>query len=72
MKGKVGIGLRRDIADEILESKVLSPDFLEIVPENWMGIGGQWNQIRKAAPITRSPAGIVAQFRPFVVTQDTA
>ena len=56
MKGKVGIGLRRDIADEILESKALSPDFLEIVPENWMGIGGQWNKIRKAAvenyPIT--------------------
>lgn len=49
MEGKVGIGLRRDIADVILESKVLSPDFLEIVPENWMGIGGQWNRIRKAA-----------------------
>ena len=56
MEGKVGIGLRRDIADEILESNTLSPDFLEIVPENWMGIGGHWNRIRKAAvekyPIT--------------------
>ncbi len=56
MKGKVGIGLRRDIADEILESNALSPDFLEIVPENWMGIGGHWNRIRKTAvakyPIT--------------------
>ena len=49
MEGKVGIGLRRDIADVILESKVLSPDFLEIVPENWMEIGGHWNRIRKAA-----------------------
>ncbi|MEN8229618.1 MAG: DUF692 domain-containing protein [Bacteroidota bacterium] len=49
MEGKVGIGLRRDIANEILGSSVLSPDFLEIVPENWMGIGGQWNRIRRAA-----------------------
>ncbi len=49
MKGKVGIGLRRDIADEILESNELAPDFLEIVPENWMGMGGHWNRIREAA-----------------------
>ncbi|MCP4309644.1 MAG: DUF692 domain-containing protein [Bacteroidetes bacterium] len=44
MKGKVGIGLRRDISEEILESRVLTPDFLEVVPENWMGVGGNWNR----------------------------
>ncbi|MCK4750871.1 MAG: DUF692 domain-containing protein [Bacteroidales bacterium] len=49
MNGKVGIGLRRDIADEILESKELSPDFLEFAPENWMGIGGYWKRILKEA-----------------------
>ncbi|MEN8203943.1 MAG: DUF692 domain-containing protein [Bacteroidota bacterium] len=56
MEGKVGIGLRRDIAEEILQSKILTPDFLEFAPENWMGIGGYWNRIRKHAvekyPIT--------------------
>ena len=49
MEGMVGIGLRRDISDEILESSILTPDFLEFAPENWMGIGGYWNQIRKRA-----------------------
>ena len=56
MEGKVGIGLRRDIAEEILQSKILTPDFLEFAPENWMGIGGYWNRIRRQAvekyPIT--------------------
>ena len=56
LEGKIGIGLRRDIADEILERTDLTPDFLEFAPENWMGIGGYWNRIRKAAvekyPIT--------------------
>ena len=52
----MGIGLRRDIAEEILQSKILTPDFLEFAPENWMGLGGYWNRIRKQAvekyPIT--------------------
>jgi hypothetical protein len=56
MKGKVGIGLRRDIAGEILDNVRLTPDFLEFAPENWMGMGGYWNRIRKEAvrkyPIT--------------------
>lgn len=49
MEGMVGIGLRRDISNEILESRELTPDFLEFAPENWMGIGGNWNRIRKKA-----------------------
>lgn len=49
MEGKVGIGLRRDISREILESSRLTPDFLEFAPENWMGMGGYWNRIRKEA-----------------------
>lgn len=56
MEGKVGIGLRRDIAEDILQSDILTPDFLEFAPENWMGIGGYWNRIRQQAvglyPIT--------------------
>ena len=49
MNGKVGIGLRRDIAEEILESRLLTPDFLEFAQENWMGVGGNWNRTRKKA-----------------------
>jgi len=56
MKGKVGIGLRRDIAEEILESGLLTPDFLEFAPENWMGVGGNWKRTLEKAvsdfPIT--------------------
>lgn len=54
MKGKVGIGLRRDIAEEVIDSQVIQPDFIEFAPENWMGIGGYWNRIREKA-IARYP-----------------
>lgn len=36
--------MRRDISEEILESKILTPDFLEFAPENWMGVGGNWKR----------------------------
>ena len=49
MEGSVGIGLRRDIADVILSSDIIHPDFIEFAPENWMGIGGYWNKIRQRA-----------------------
>lgn len=49
MKGKVGIGLRRDISEEILGSKKLTPDFLEFAPENWMGVGGNWKRTLQRA-----------------------
>jgi len=56
MEGKVGLGLRRDIAEEILESRTLTPDFLEFAPENWMGMGGAWKRVMDRAvekfPIT--------------------
>lgn len=44
MNGKVGIGFRRDIADELIHSDTLNPDFIEFAPENWMGIGGYWRK----------------------------
>ncbi len=40
----VGIGYRKDFADEFLSSAVLKPDFIEVAPENWMGIGGYWKR----------------------------
>jgi len=56
MEGMVGLGLRRDIAEEILNRGTLSPDFLEFAPENWMGMGGTWKRVLDQAverfPIT--------------------
>ncbi|MBE9518149.1 MAG: DUF692 domain-containing protein [Bacteroidetes bacterium] len=52
----VGLGLRRDIAEEILDNRILTPDFLEFAPENWMGMGGAWRRVMERAtdlyPIT--------------------
>ena len=52
----VGLGLRRDIAAEVLDQRILTPDFLEFAPENWMGMGGAWKQMLDRAsrdyPIT--------------------
>lgn len=40
----VGIGYRKDFSKEFLSSKILNPDFVEVAPENWIGIGGYWKQ----------------------------
>jgi len=45
-----GIGFRKDFAEELLESEVLKPSFIELAPENWIGMGGYWKkQLDKAA-----------------------
>ncbi|NCQ19541.1 MAG: DUF692 domain-containing protein, partial [Ignavibacteria bacterium] len=43
----VGIGFRKEFAEEFLAGNVLSPAFVEVAPENWMGIGGYWKKILK-------------------------
>ncbi len=40
----VGIGYRKDFSKQFLESDILKPDFVEVAPENWLGIGGYWKQ----------------------------
>lgn len=45
MKGKVGLGFRRDFAEELLKENAFQPPFIEFAPENWMRIGGHWKQI---------------------------
>jgi uncharacterized protein (UPF0276 family) len=45
----VGIGFRKDFAEEFLQSKVLSPSFIEVAPENWIGVGGFWKKRFKEA-----------------------
>lgn len=40
----VGIGFRKDFAADFLNSTELRPDFIEVAPENWIGIGGFWKK----------------------------
>ena len=40
----VGLGLRKDIPDFFLEIPAHALDFVELAPENWMGIGGAWRK----------------------------
>lgn len=38
--GLAGLGLRRELIDELLAAPARQIDFLELAPENWMEIGG--------------------------------
>jgi len=40
MINQVGIGFRRDFADEFMSNKDFNPDFIKLAPENWIGRGG--------------------------------
>ncbi len=40
----VGIGYRKEFSQTFLNNGVLQPDFVEVAPENWLGIGGYWKQ----------------------------
>lgn len=40
-----GIGFRKDFSDEFLSSDSITPAFVEVAPENWMGIGGYWKKV---------------------------
>jgi uncharacterized protein (UPF0276 family) len=45
MRGKVGLGFRRDLTEDLLHGKTFQPAFVEFAPENWMNIGGYWKRI---------------------------
>jgi uncharacterized protein (UPF0276 family) len=51
-----GLGFRKDFAEELITSEILEPSFIELAPENWIGMGGYWKKLLdKAAekfPIT--------------------
>ena len=51
----IGLGYRRDFAEEFIDGKLVKPDFVEFAPENWMNIGGYWkkqiDQIAERYPI---------------------
>lgn len=48
-----GLGLRRELLQDAESAKV-SPDFYEVAPENWIGIGGQWGESLKSI-VSRTP-----------------
>ncbi len=39
-----GLGLRRPLLDELLEQKPACIDFVEVAPENWIGVGGSYGK----------------------------
>lgn len=43
----VGVGFRREFAEEFLSGSELKPDFVEVAPENWMKIGGYFKTLLK-------------------------
>lgn len=46
----VGIGFRRDIAEDFLALEVEKrPSFIEVAPENWMNMGGYWRSVFEKA-----------------------
>ncbi|RBL92069.1 HvfB family MNIO-type RiPP peptide maturase [Chitinophaga flava] len=41
----VGLGFRREIAEEMISGTLITPDFVEFAPENWMNLGGYWKKM---------------------------
>lgn len=39
-----GLGLRREILDELLTADLSAVSFLEVAPENWIGVGGAFGK----------------------------
>jgi uncharacterized protein len=45
----VGIGFRKDFAADLLQDNAIQPAFIEVAPENWIGIGGYWKKLFRQA-----------------------
>lgn len=43
----IGLGFRRDLANEFLSQETITPEFIEFAPENWIDMGGYWGKILK-------------------------
>jgi len=42
---QTGLGFRREIANDFFGQTILQPDFIEVAPENWVGLGGYWGDV---------------------------
>lgn len=70
----VGIGYRKEFSKQFLNENTLTPDFIEVAPENWMSVGGYWKHqfdlVREKYPLflhglslsIGSPEGVDKQF----------
>lgn len=51
----IGLGFRREIADDFLNQQSINPDFIEVAPENWIELGGYWadvfNKVNEKYPL---------------------
>jgi len=45
----IGLGFRREMAQEMIDLREEAPDFIEFAPENWIDMGGYWGKILKSA-----------------------
>ncbi|MCB0806853.1 MAG: DUF692 domain-containing protein [Bacteroidales bacterium] len=45
MNSFVGIGYRKEFSDDFVNREIIRPSFVEVAPENWMGIGGYWRKV---------------------------
>jgi hypothetical protein len=43
----IGLGFRREIADDFLSQQSINPGFIEVAPENWIDLGGYWADVFK-------------------------
>lgn len=41
----VGIGYRKDFAEDFKNNNILTPSFIEVAPENWMNVGGYYKKL---------------------------
>lgn len=41
----VGIGYRKDFAEDFEQNTILKPDFIEVAPENWINVGGYYKKM---------------------------
>ena len=55
---QVGLGYRRALHQELMEAPEGLLDFVELAPENYLGLGGEWR--RRLAAISDSLYGIPA------------
>ncbi len=47
MNNFVGIGYRKEFGEDFFDNEQLQPAFIELAPENWIGIGGYWGKVMK-------------------------
>jgi len=49
MLSGAGLGLRRALLEDLLDFDGTAPDFLELAPENWIGVGGRYGSLLETA-----------------------